>query len=279
MLKVKPPVEYPPEKGRYVRGNDFSPVAVCVILDTFDYAIPSDLNELVMAGADTGAALSGMLQTENVGIEKIICNIIANPNIRYMVLCGRESTGHMPGESLLALKQNGIDNNKQIIGSTALTPQLANIPVELIERFREQIITIINLTCKPGETDLSTPGLNASTIEKAVWSCYQEAPVEFMGHTLYDVGAYPRPAIVHHIVDKLTKEQPKQAVEPGKSKVGLGLTLHKFLSKTDCQKCGKKTCLAFAIDLAKGKCHLENCPVLEQPEFAHDREALVKLLE
>ena len=89
MLKVKPPDGYPPEEGRYVRGNDYSPVAVCVILDTFDFAIPAELNELVMAGVDSGAALSGMLQTENIGLEKVVCNIVANPNIRYIVLCGR----------------------------------------------------------------------------------------------------------------------------------------------------------------------------------------------
>ena len=58
MLKVKPPDSYPPEEGRYVRGNDYSPVAVCVILDTFDFAIPAELNELVTVGVDSGAALN-----------------------------------------------------------------------------------------------------------------------------------------------------------------------------------------------------------------------------
>ena len=72
MLKVKLAEGYPPEEGRYVRGNDYSPVAVCVILDTFDFAIPPELNELVMLGTDSGAAISGMLQTENVGLEKIV---------------------------------------------------------------------------------------------------------------------------------------------------------------------------------------------------------------
>lgn len=279
MLKVKPPEGYPPEKGRYVRGNDYSPVAVCVILDTFDYAIPSDLNELVMAGADTGAALSGMLQTENLGIEKIICNIVANPNIRYLVLCGRESTGHMPGESLLALKQNGVDEQRHIIGSTALTPNLSNIPLELIERFRKQLVALVNLLCKPGEKDVSVPGLNARVVEKAIWSCFQEAPVEFMGYTLYDIGAYPEPAIVHQIVSKLDASQTQQTAEPGKSKMGMGLTLHKLLPRTDCKQCGRKTCLAFAIDLAKAKCRLEDCPVMGQPEFAEAHRALAKLLE
>jgi tetrahydromethanopterin S-methyltransferase subunit A len=70
MLKVNPPDGYPPEEGRYIRGNDYSPVAVCIILDTFDFAIPAELNGLVMPGVDSGAALSGMLQTQNIGMKK-----------------------------------------------------------------------------------------------------------------------------------------------------------------------------------------------------------------
>jgi len=278
MLKVKPPDGYPPEKGRYVRGNDYSPVAVCVILDTFDFAIPTELNELVMAGADSGAVLSGMLQTENIGLEKIVCNIVANPNIRYIVLCGRESAGHLPGESLLALKQNGVTDTKQIVGTSAPTPYLHNIPVELIERFRNQIISIINLLCQPGERDMGVPGLNPKMIAKAVSSCYQEEPVLFMGYKLYDIGAYPEPAICYKIASKLS--QPQQDIlQPGKSKLAMGLILHKFLPKTNCRECGKRTCLAFAIELARGKCRLEECPMLDQPEFAADRLAVTKLLE
>ena len=278
MLKVKPPDGYPPEEGRYVRGNDYSPVAVCVILDTFDFAIPTELNELVMAGTDSGAALSGMLQTENIGLEKMICNIVANPNIRYIVLCGRESVGHLPGESLLALKENGVADTKQIIGTRAPTPNLYNIPLELIERFIRQIISIVNLLCQPGEKDTSVPGLNPKVIEKAVWSCYQEEPVPFMGYTLYDIGAYPEPAICYKTASKLS--QPQQDIlQPGKSKLDMGFMLLRFLPKTNCKKCGKRTCLAFAIELARGKCRLEECPMLDQPEFAADRLAVTKLLE
>ena len=277
MLKVKPPDGYPPEEGRYVRGNDYSPIAVCVILDTFDFAIPPELNELVISAVDSGAALSGMLQTENIGMEKMICNIVANPNIRYIVLCGRESAGHLPGQSLLALKQNGIDEKNQIIGSEAPTSYLYNIPAEIINRFTKQIVTIVNLLCKPGERDMTAPGLNPKTVEGAVRSCYQEAPVIFMDYTLYDIGAYPEPPICHKIASRLN--QPQQAIEPGKSKMSVGLTLHKLLPKTDCKKCGKRTCLAFAIDLAKGKSRLEDCPILEQPEFVGDRQTLAKLLK
>ena len=277
MLKVKPPEGYPPEEGRYVRGNDYSPVSVCVILDTFDSAIPSELNELVMAGVDAGAAISGMLQTENIGLEKVICNIVANPNIRYIVLCGRESTGHLPGESLLALKQNGVDDKKHIIGSEAPTPYLSNISLEVIGRFNKQIVSIINLLCQPGESDVRTPGLSPKVIEKAVWSCYQENPVIFMGHTLYDMGAYPEPAIFHKIVSRLA--QPQQSMEPGKANLSMGLTLQRLLPRTNCKKCGKPTCLAFAIELVRGKVCLEDCPLLDQPEYAADRQALAKLLK
>jgi len=278
VLKVQPPDGYPPEEGRYVRGNDYSPVAVCVILDTFDFAIPAELNELVMAGVDSGAALSGMLQTENIGLEKMICNIVANPNIRYVVLCGRESAGHLPGESLLALKENGVSDTKQIVGTSAPTPNLYNIPGELIERFRSQIAGIVNLLCQPGERDISMPGLDPKVMEKAVRSCYQEEPVLFMGHELYDMGAHPEPAICHRIASKLS--QPQQDIlQPGKSKLAAGLVLHKFLPKTNCRKCGRRTCLAFAIELAKGRCRLEECPILDQPELAADRQALAKLLE
>ncbi len=281
MLKVEPAQGYPPEEGRYVRGNDYSPVAVCVILDTFDFAIPPELNGLVMSGVDSGAALSGILQTENTGLEKIICNIAANPNIRHIVLCGRESTGHLPGASLLALHQNGVDETKRIVGSRALTPYLYNIPAELTDRFREQIVSIVNLLCQPGEKDAKAPGLNPKVIEKAVWSCYQEKPVAFMDYTLYDMGAYAEPAIYHKIVSILN--QPQQVIDqvsqPGRAKMDTGFLLHKLLPKTNCKECGKPTCLAFAIGLAKGKSRLEECPVLQQPEFAGDRQALARLLE
>jgi len=277
MLKVKPPAGYPPEQGRYVRGNDYSPVAVCVILDTFDFAIPPELNELVMSGIDSGAALSGMLQTENIGIEKMICNVVANPNIRYIVLCGRESSGHMPGETLLLLKQKGVDKYKRIIDSTALTPTLSNIPMEMIDRYNKQIVTIVNLLCKPGEKDTKTPGLNPTVIAEAVKACYQEEATPFMGYQLYDIGAYPEPAIFHQLADRL--QQPQQAIDPGKDKMSAGLMLHKLLPQTDCRECGKRNCLAFAIDLGKGKLHLEDCPVLDEPDFAENRKVLAKLLE
>ena len=180
MLKVNPHPDYPSEDGRYLRGNDSSPVAVAIILNCDADKIPVELEHLVRAGIETGAALSGTVQTENIGFEKIVCNIVGNPKIRYLIVGGPESEGHLTGEALKALIQNGVDDKKRIIGTDAPHPFLFNLSVQMIERFREQLSLI----------DLQFEG-DPNLIRKAVLSCYQESPVEFRGYSLYDQGAYP----------------------------------------------------------------------------------------
>jgi len=204
MRKVEPSSEYPPEEGRYLRGNDYSPVAVVVILIHPADRIPPGIESLVRTGVESGAALSGTLQTENIGIEKIICNIVANPNIRYLVLAGPESPGHLTGEALIALFENGIDQRKQIVGTKAPTPYLFNIPAEDVERFRKQI-TLVNLL-NEGHPDI---------IRQAVWSCYQEEPTQFRAYILYDPGAYPGKPICRKITWRVTRPQaePKDEEE------------------------------------------------------------------
>jgi tetrahydromethanopterin S-methyltransferase subunit A len=89
MLKVDPHLDYPPEEGRYLRGNDSSPVALAVILNCDADKIPVQLERLVRVGIESGAALAGTVQTENIGFERIVCNVVANPNIRYIIRGGR----------------------------------------------------------------------------------------------------------------------------------------------------------------------------------------------
>lgn len=202
ILKVKPPSEYPPEEGRFMRGNDYSPVAVVAILDTFDFKIPPELTRLIEVGIESGAALAGTLQTENIGLEKLVANVVANPNIRYIVLCWRESQGHLPGDAIVALVKNGVKNDKKrtIIGAKALTPYLPNISLEAIERFRKQV-TIVNLLSQ-NDTKI---GMYPEGISKAIWSCIQEKPTKFMSYTLYDPGAYPKPPICRKITLRITE--------------------------------------------------------------------------
>jgi tetrahydromethanopterin S-methyltransferase subunit A len=204
ILKVKVSGDYPPEEGCYLRGNDYSPVAAVVILNRRREDTPKELEELVRVAVESGAALAGTLQTENIGIEKIICNITANPNIRYILLCGPESAGHLTGNSFIALINNGVDEKKKIIGAEAPTPYLYNIPLEYINRFRKQI-TLINCL------NNGTPEL----VKKVVYCCYQEKEAKFRDYTLYDTGAYPEPALSGKITWRVTKPsaEPKTAEE------------------------------------------------------------------
>jgi tetrahydromethanopterin S-methyltransferase subunit A len=202
MLKVEPPSEYPPEPGRFLRGNDYSPVAVVGILDTDDSKIPQELTELIMTGVESGAALAGTLQTENLGIEKIVANIIANPNIRFIVLCWREAHGHSPAEALRCLVENGVENDKRrtIIGATAQTPYLANISQLSIERFRKQV-KIVNII----KDDDPSFGMLSENVKKAVHACIQERPTRFEQYILYDPGAWPEPSICEKLSIRLAE--------------------------------------------------------------------------
>jgi tetrahydromethanopterin S-methyltransferase subunit A len=202
LLKVEPPAEYPPEDGRYLRGNDFSPVAVVAILDTDDTKIPPELAQVVTTAVEAGAALAGTLQTENLGIEKIVANIVANPNIRFVVLCWREAHGHSPAEAVHCLVDNGVadDKRRTIIGAAAPTPYLANISLDAIERFRKQV-KIVNLI---REEDPSF-GMLPENLRRAVHACIQEEPTNFEEHILYDPGAWPEPPICEKLSMRLSE--------------------------------------------------------------------------
>lgn len=180
MIKATPHSNYPVEAGRYFRGNDASPVALAIVLNTDEDKIPLDLEKLVRAGAESGAALAGTVQTPNIGFEKMICNIVGNPNIRYLILGGPESPGHHTGGALKALFANGVDARKRILGTEASHAVLHNIPAGFILRLLEQV-TLIDLQF------VADP----EVIRQAIRACYQEQPVVFRDYTLWDPGPFP----------------------------------------------------------------------------------------
>ena len=202
--KAKPAADYPPEEGCYLRGNDYSPVAVVVILRWMREETPPEIENLVRVAIESGAALAGTLQTENIGLEKIICNLVANPNIRYLIVCGPESPGHLVGETILALEKNGVDADKRIIGTNAPTPYLFNLPPESIARLRKQVKVL----------DLVNEG-SPEVLRQAIWSCYQEEPVAFKDYTLCDPGALPELPLSGKITWRVTRpeREPKSDEE------------------------------------------------------------------
>jgi len=117
--------EWPPVRGDYTIVNPESRISVVTLA--------SDMDPL------PDACIMGSCKTENLGIEKIMANTISNSNIRYILVCGQESKGHLSGNTLLAIHNNGIDEKGRIVGSNGAIPFIENIPADAIEHFRAQV--------------------------------------------------------------------------------------------------------------------------------------------
>ena len=126
--KRSPASGWPKIQGDYHAGNAESPVAVVTV--------GSHLDE--QAICDAGAAICGSCKTENLGLEKIVANVVANPNIRFMVTCGTEVKGHLSGQCLHALHENGLEGGK-IVGAKGAIPFIENLTDESVQRFRDQV--------------------------------------------------------------------------------------------------------------------------------------------
>jgi tetrahydromethanopterin S-methyltransferase subunit A len=124
-----------PWRGEFTVGSENSQIAVDTLASRIDFPMEK-------------VAIWGQHKTENLGIEKIMANVVSNPNIRYLIICGEEVRGHRSGDSIMALHSNGIDDNGKIIGARGAVPYIENLPPEAIARFREQveIIDMVGVT-------------------------------------------------------------------------------------------------------------------------------------
>jgi tetrahydromethanopterin S-methyltransferase subunit A len=114
---------WPPLPGDYHVVRYQAPVAVCALNST---SVAQQLSE----HAPEGLAIVGTLHTENLGIGRIIRNTLANPNIRFLILCGadtQQAIGHLPGQSLQSLFENGVDERGRIRGARGKRPVLKNV--------------------------------------------------------------------------------------------------------------------------------------------------------
>ena len=96
-------------------------------------------------------AIAGNITTENLGVEHLVKNVIANPFIRHLVLFGTEIQGHLPGDAFLSLHENGADPNGRINRARGARPVLKNLTQLEIEQLMSQG-QILNLV---GNTDLA----------------------------------------------------------------------------------------------------------------------------
>ncbi|NLK25063.1 MAG: hypothetical protein GX307_00595 [Euryarchaeota archaeon] len=164
--------------GSYRLGSMNSPIALAV-LGRARFHLPPE-----------HYCILGSLRSANLGIEKIIANVVSNPRIRFLIVCGREE-GHLPGDALIALARNGVDKDMRIIGTRAQLPFLSDLTPEAVARFREQVevIDLVNPKESDGAIDWQDPpfdpGLSRQReLEENVARCERSDPGPYGGRPL-----------------------------------------------------------------------------------------------
>jgi len=124
-------------------GNQKSSIAICTLSSI------SLLKEISGSELMKKIVLAGRLLSENKGIDSLVRYAITNDRIKTIILCGKDVIGHKSGLSLLALYENGIDNNGRIVGSHSPDPVLT-VTKDEVATFRNKV-KILDMM---GETNL-----------------------------------------------------------------------------------------------------------------------------
>jgi len=132
--------QWPYVPGKCFVNNPDEPVAVTT-LGSLKFA------EEISKVPHDRMCVVGKVETENIGIEKVIKNIISNPSIRFLLMVGKESPMHLPGATFKALFENGINEKGKIIGSPGMRPVLPNTTVEEVDRFTDQLELVDMIDC------------------------------------------------------------------------------------------------------------------------------------
>ena len=123
---------WPPVEGEYTVLDKSASVAVSTLASV-------KLEEKLAKLKPAGLCIVGKTETENIGIDKIVKNIVSNPAINFLILTGKDTEGHQSGKTLLALHENGVDKDMRVIGSKGRRPILKNVTHSDINSFRKQV--------------------------------------------------------------------------------------------------------------------------------------------
>lgn len=126
-----------------------------------------------------GYAMIGSVFTENFGVQLAITNMLKNPNIRYLLLCGQESA-HLAGDAFKALHENGvarIGTYRKIVGCKSPLPFIDDIPEWAIDEYQENII-LVDMT---GEVD-------DLKIQAKIDECIEESKKNPVARAVMDTG-------------------------------------------------------------------------------------------
>lgn len=137
------PETWPPAPGEYTvlcQGPE-CPVAVSTLGS-------ASLADKLASARPEPLCIVGKTETENIGLDKVVKNSITNPTIRYLILAGADPIGHYPGATLLALKENGIDEGGRVIGAPGKRPILRNVTGEEVRAFQQQVEVVDMIGCE-----------------------------------------------------------------------------------------------------------------------------------
>ena len=185
---------WPPLPGDYTVLDKEAAGAICTLAD-------EDLYEALRKTPFPGVALVGMLTTENLGIERLVRNVVASPSISWLLLCGTDSRGHRAGECLAALAENGVDSEMRIVDAPGKRARLVNSSFEEVEAFRRGVRIVPRIGLKDVGVisriaeDLGnmpsaerTRTLRAVPVEERV-AAQPESPADSAGYFVIDVSA------------------------------------------------------------------------------------------
>jgi len=126
---------WPPLPGDFSVIRYGAPVAVCALNS-------EPLVKNLAERKPDGLAIVGTMHTENLGIERVIKNTLANPHIRFLLLCGedtQQAVGHLPGQCFESLFRNGLDERSRITGARGKRPVLKNVSRDEVQAFLQQV--------------------------------------------------------------------------------------------------------------------------------------------
>ena len=120
-----------PIKHEYYIGAGKA-VAICTLssIDLLQTISKSDLINRIL--------IAGRLLSENKGIDAIIAFTMKHPNLKRIIVCGKEVRGHRAGQALLALASNGMDSSGRIIGAVGPNP-IVTLSQQDVDIFRHQV--------------------------------------------------------------------------------------------------------------------------------------------
>jgi tetrahydromethanopterin S-methyltransferase subunit A len=120
-----------PIKQEYFMGRG-KELAICTLSST------ELLQEIANSDLINRIAIAGRLLSENRGIDSMIKFVLQHPDLKRIIVCGKEVRGHRAGQALLALARNGADGGGKIIGATGPYPFLESIADD-VHAFRNQV--------------------------------------------------------------------------------------------------------------------------------------------